>query len=125
MRWCSGARARRSRSSRRRSEIIRLEETIMNTVERLDIGEHRSYRHIQVQPIAGALGAEVRGVDVSRPLAAQVVAEIRQAWLDHLGIFIHEQQLTPQELLALPRPFADPMDSPQFKGLRACPLATP
>jgi taurine dioxygenase len=97
----------------------------MKTVEQLAAGEHRSYRHIQVQPIAGALGAEVRGVDVSRPLAAQVVAEIRQAWLDHLVIFLHEQELTPQALLEFARAFGEPMEYPQLKGLPECPLVTP
>ena len=28
----------------------------------------RNYRHIEVKPIAGALGAEIHGVDMSREL---------------------------------------------------------
>ena len=41
------------------------------------------YRHIEVQPVAGALGAEIRGVNVATALDDAVIAEIRQAYLDH------------------------------------------
>jgi len=84
-----------------------------------------SFRHIEVRPIAGALGAEVHGVDVSRPLAPEIVSEIRQAWLDHLVIFIRDQQLTPQALLAFARAFGEPMEYPQLKGLPECAFVTP
>src|SRR4026208_368816 len=84
-----------------------------------------SYKHIEVRPIAGALGAVVSGVDVSRPLEAEVVAEIRRAWLEHLVIFLHEQQLTPDELVEFARRFGEPMEYPQLKGLPESPLVTP
>jgi taurine dioxygenase len=85
----------------------------------------RSYRHIQLRRIAGALGAEIEGVDVARPLGAEVVAEIRQAFLDHLVVFLRTQKLTPQEQLAFARQFGTPMEYPQLKGLAECPLITP
>jgi taurine dioxygenase len=85
----------------------------------------RSYRHIEVRPIAGALGAEVWGVDVARPLPPEVIAEIRQAWLDHLVIFVREQQITPHELVAFASAFGAPMEYPQLKGLPECPFVTP
>jgi taurine dioxygenase len=52
---------------------------------------------IKVKKIAGALGAEVEGVDLSRPLSANLIAELRQAWLDHLVLFFHNQPLTPAQ----------------------------
>ena len=85
----------------------------------------RSYRHIKVRPIAGALGAEIEGVDAARPLEAAVIAEIRQAFLDHLVIFLRNQKLTPQAQLAFARQFGEPMEYPQLKGLPECPLITP
>jgi taurine dioxygenase len=85
----------------------------------------RRYAKIEVRPIAGALGAEVRGVDASRALTADVVAEIRQAWLDHLVIFMREQTLTPDALVRLARAFGEPMEYPQLKGLPECPFITP
>jgi taurine dioxygenase len=83
------------------------------------------YTHIDVRPIAGALGAEISGVDVSRPLAPEILAEIRRAWLDHLVIFFREQRLTPESLLAFASAFGTPMEYPQLKGIPECPLVTP
>ena len=84
-----------------------------------------SFRHIQVRPVAGALGAEISGVDASRPLEAAVIAEIRQAFLDYLVVFLRNQRLTPQAQLAFARQFGEPMEYPQLKGLPECPLITP
>jgi taurine dioxygenase len=94
----------------------------MNTTVHTNLG---SYAHIEVRPISGALGAEISGVDVSQPLAPEILAEIRQAWLDHLVIFFREQQLTPQGLVAFASAFGTPMEYPQLKGLPECPLVTP
>ena len=80
------------------------------------------YRYIEVHPIAGALGAEILGVDIASPLEPGVVSEIRRAFLDHLVIFFRDQGLTPQEQLAFARQFGEPMEYPQIKGLLECPL---
>ena len=87
--------------------------------------EVRRYKHITVHPVAGALGAEVRGVDVSAALDDAVIAEIRQALLDHLAIVFRDQKLTPQQQLAFARRFGEPMEYPQLRGLPECPLITP
>ena len=42
---------------------------------------------ITVSPISGALGAEISGVDLSRPLDDATFTEIRKAFLDHCVIF--------------------------------------
>src|ERR1700749_3215464 len=58
-----------------------------------------SYRTFDVRRIAGALGAEVSGVDLGEPLDDAVIAEIRQALLDHQVIFFRDQHLTPGQHL--------------------------
>src|SRR5215472_3375401 len=60
---------------------------------------------IAVDRIAGALGAEISGVDLSQPLSDSVIAEIRQALLDHQVIFFRDQRLTPDQHLAFGRRF--------------------
>ncbi len=85
----------------------------------------RNYKHIEVRPIAGALGAEIHGIDMARDLDGEVVSEVRQAFLDHLVIFLRDQNVTPQRQLAFARKFGEPMEYPQLKGLPECPLVTP
>lgn len=84
-----------------------------------------SYRHIEVTPIAGALGAEVSGVDLSGELADDVVAEIRRAWLDHLVIFFRDQDMTPAQQAAMARKFGEPVEYPFVQGLPDFPFITP
>ena len=53
--------------------------------------------HIRIAPLAGALGAEVRGIDLSAPFDESCFALIRRALLDYLVIFFPDQELGPGE----------------------------
>jgi taurine dioxygenase len=76
----------------------------------------RGYRRITVTPIAGALGAEIGGVDL-RSLDDELVAEIRRAWLDHLVVFLHDQRLDADEFLAFARRIGEPAEYPFVPGI--------
>ncbi len=78
-----------------------------------------------VMPVAGALGAEIGGVDLSGELPEATVAAIRKALLDHLVIFFRDQELTPEQLLAFSLRFGQPMAYPFVKGLEHLPEITP
>ena len=90
----------------------------------MDNSAHQKYSHIDVHPVSGALGAEIKGVDISIPLEAEVVSEIRDALLKHLVIFFQNQVITPQQQLNFAEQFGIPMEYPQLKGLPDCPLVT-
>ena len=45
------------------------------------------YNIIKIKPISGALGAEVSGVDLSKPLAKKTLEEVKAAWLEHQVLF--------------------------------------
>jgi taurine dioxygenase len=72
---------------------------------------------IAVKRISGALGAEIDGVDLSRPLSADTAAEIRKAWLEHLVIFFRDQPLTPAQFMAFAECFGTPVEYPMVKGI--------
>lgn len=52
---------------------------------------------IDITPVTGALGAEIAGVDLSKPLSNEVFSDIYQAFLDHLVIFFRDQNMTPEQ----------------------------
>jgi taurine dioxygenase len=80
-----------------------------------------AYRAIKVLPIAGALGAEISGVDLATDLVEQTVAEIRRAWLEHLVIFFRDQSLTPAEFLAFANRIGVPVEYPFVNGIEGFP----
>ena len=90
----------------------------------MDNSVHQKFSHIDVHPVSGALGAEITGVDISLPLDAEVVSEIRKALLNHLVIFFQNQVITPQQQLNFAEQFGLPIEYPQLKGLPECPLVT-
>ena len=74
------------------------------------------YKHIQVKPIAGALGAEIHGVDLAR-LDDETFAEIHHAFLENLVIFFRGQTITPDQQVAFSARFAPIGYYPFLKGL--------
>ncbi len=72
---------------------------------------------LEIKKIAGALGAEIHGVDLDTPPSVGVVAEIRRALLEHLVIFLRDQHLTVAQFLAFARTLGQPIEYPLIKGL--------
>lgn len=60
---------------------------------------------LTINPLTPTLGAEVFGIDLTRPLSDAEVAAIRRALLDHQVIFFRDQALDHAQHLALGRHF--------------------
>ena len=71
--------------------------------------------------IAGALGAEIHDLDLSRKLPKAEVAELRRLWLEHLVIFIKNQELDQKQYMTFARQFGEPVEYPMVKGLKGYP----
>lgn len=52
---------------------------------------------LSVRRTNAVLGAEIQGIDLSKPLAATTVAELQRLWLEHEVIFFRQQHLTPED----------------------------
>ena len=55
---------------------------------------------LNIRRVAGALGAELSGVNLAERLSDQIIAEIRQALVEHQVIFFRDQTLTPAQYAA-------------------------
>jgi taurine dioxygenase len=73
---------------------------------------------VTVQPLSPAIGAEIRGVDLSQPLDAATFGVVERALLDREVLFFRDQHLTDAQHQAFAErfgplqrfPFADPVD---------------
>ena len=48
---------------------------------------------LEIVPLSPTMGAEIRGVDLSRPLDAAVASALREAWLQHVLLVFRGQEL--------------------------------
>jgi taurine dioxygenase len=80
---------------------------------------------LDIRPLSGAIGAEIGGIDLSKPLDDMIVAAVRRAWLDHLVIFFRGQDLPPDRLMTLAGRFGKPIEYPFVAGIDGFPEVTP
>jgi taurine dioxygenase len=76
---------------------------------------------MEIHRTAGALGAEIRGVDLSADLSDAQVAEIRAAFVEHQVIFCRDQSLTPAQQVRLGRRFGPLNIHPYVAGMAGQP----
>lgn len=72
---------------------------------------------MDIQPLSGALGAEVRGIDLSRNLSNSETADIYSAFLAHKVLFFRGPELSPHQQLRVARIFGEPGIYPFIKGM--------
>jgi taurine dioxygenase len=72
---------------------------------------------LTVKRVAGALGAEIGGLDLGTAPTSEVAGFIREALLEHLVVFLRDQELTPAQLLAFAKTMGRPVEYPFIAGL--------
>lgn len=80
-----------------------------------------SYDRIEVRPLAGSLGAEVRGVDLRR-LDNHAWSELHLAFLEFHVIAIRDQDLSADDIMATAQRFGEPNHYPFVKGMDGYPF---
>jgi len=78
-------------------------------------------RKLEVHRIAGTIGAEISGVDLSHELDDATITAIRRAWLDNLVIFFRNQDLPPERFLQVAKRFGETIEYPFVKGIDGFP----
>ena len=62
---------------------------------------------ISIRKLGGHLGAEIAGIDLSRPLDEPTFAEVRDAFFAHQVVVFRDQRLTPPQQIAFTRRFGE------------------
>ena len=77
----------------------------------------------EISPLSEHTGAEVRGVDLTRPLEADARAALNQAFVEHSVLAVRDQDLTPDQMLSAVENFGEvfPQHNSRF-ALPDCPL---
>jgi len=65
-------------------------------------------QHITVRPVTGLIGAEIEGVDLTKPLPPVIVEEISAALLKWKVVFFRDQPLTHEQHIAFASAFGQP-----------------
>ncbi|OHB28689.1 MAG: taurine dioxygenase [Phenylobacterium sp. RIFCSPHIGHO2_01_FULL_69_31] len=76
---------------------------------------------LNIRRVAGALGAEISGVDLAQPLPDETIAAIRRALVEHQVIFFRDQDLTPAQQVAFGRRFGPLNIHPYVTGMAGQP----
>jgi taurine dioxygenase len=72
---------------------------------------------LTIRRVAGALGAEIGGVNLAQSLADSTIAEIRAALVEHQVIFFRDQHLTPAQQAAFGARFGPLNIHPYVAGM--------
>jgi taurine dioxygenase len=87
----------------------------VTAVDKSVVEATNTFAAFHAAPSGAALGAEIRGVDFSRPVPDDVKAALRRAWADHMVLLIRGQSLTDDQLVAASLVFGPPHDAASRK----------
>ena len=76
---------------------------------------------MDIQPLAGALGAEIRGIDLTR-LDGAGWDKVHRAFLEHAVLAIRDQKLEPADIMKVGAHFGEPCHYPFVTGMEGFPF---
>ena len=74
------------------------------------------FQHFSVEPLTGALGVEISGIDLA-DVSDAAAAEIRTALNQHLVLFFRDQPITSEQQMALAARFGPVIEHPYVESL--------
>ncbi len=83
------------------------------------------YERISVARMSGALGAELLNIDLSKPLDAETVEDLKSTLYEFGVIVLRDQDITPEQYLTFARHFGDILPYPFVKGIPDYPDIVP
>ena len=79
------------------------------------------YKRITVNPISGAMGAEITDIDLTSGIDSETWIEIQDAWANYLVLIFRGQDLTDQQQFDFTQRFGKLIPHPYVKGIPEIP----
>ncbi len=76
---------------------------------------------MKIKRLAGAIGAEISGVDLTQPISPALAADIRDVFLKNEVIFLRQQPLSHAQFMAFAQAMGEPVEYPFVKGIDGFP----
>jgi taurine dioxygenase len=76
---------------------------------------------MKIKRLAGAIGAEISGVDLTQPISPALAADIRDVFLKNEVIFLRQQPLSHAQFMAFAQAMGEPVEYPFVKGIEGFP----
>ena len=73
---------------------------------------------LEIRPVAGAIGAEIHGVNLSEDLDDRVIADVRAALNQYCVVFFRGQQIDAERHKAFARRFGEIFIHPNYRGMQ-------
>ncbi len=67
-----------------------------------------SVASLEIFPTRAAVGAEIRGIDLSKPIPDAVAEALQEAWSEYLVLLFRDQEMTPEQYLQAASVFGKP-----------------
>jgi taurine dioxygenase len=72
---------------------------------------------LDIEPLSGALGAEIGGINLAQHMSDGVFDELHEAFMEHQVLFFRDQDMTPTQHKAFTRRFGELHVHPYIAGL--------
>src|SRR4249920_1419218 len=72
------------------------------------VAQQKTFTRLKARSLNPALGAEVAGIDMRRPLDAETSRELHDAWMQYLLLVFPGQDVTDEEHVAFTRYLGEP-----------------
>ena len=82
-----------------------------------------TYRHFDVTPVTGAIGAVIEGIDLANA-SDEAIDELERALIDHIALMIRDQNLEPSDQVNLARRLGTPLPWPYARKMEGFPEIT-
>ena len=76
---------------------------------------------LNIKPLSGCIGAEIHGIDLTKPITHELYIQLRECLVEYEVIFFRDQAITPAQQYALASMFGPLQSHPAYQTVEGFP----